>query len=262
MGYLCLSLFLVLAGGPFSGVTIHQGTMVKKSIPTYHLGPGGSALNGRRGTLEVSVPAKALIQWFRPTRYSLAAIFLVLGLMLMRGIYKELPGIRLNARWVARLGDGIFVLFLSVAAFGFVEYFMARYFNMTPFLNDEGALGVMAVAYFPAAAFFALFSSRQFGQSVEIKASGITVYSPDGTKSVPWEDVRGLELRGTFTVAGGDGFLAPRKMQTKLVLQTRQGPIELVEPGLKKIKTRIIRVLQEKSPPSLQGDISRIAEAW
>jgi hypothetical protein len=264
LGYLCLSLFLALAAGPFTGVTRVKETVVKKTVRTYYPGPGGGVISGHYGTTDIDVPEKttAPIKWFKSVRYTMAVLFLIIGVWAMRGVYRRLPGITLNPKPLARLNDGICVLFLALGAFCVVEYLMIEHFKMLPFLDDERAFAMIACAYIPVAVFLALFTTKQFGQSLEIREEGITVYAPGGSILIPWKNVKGFELKNTYGVTGGERALIPRKIQTKLLIQTPERAVELVEPGQKKVKTEVIRALREKAPSILQNAISGIAEKW
>ena len=180
----------------------------------------------------------------------------------MRGVYKRLPGISLNPQPLARLNDGICILFLALGAFCVVEYLMIEHFKMLPFPDDERAFGMIACAYVPVAVFLALFATKQFGQSIEVREDAITIYAPGESTSIPWENVKGFSLKDSFIAVERVGTMLPRKLQTKLHIDTAEGAVELTEPGLKKVKMKIIKALREKSPSDLQNAINGIEEEW
>ena len=72
--YLCLSMFLALAVGPFTEVTLVKETVVKKTVRTYYPGAGGGVISGHYGTTDIDVPEKitAPIKWFKKARFSFA----------------------------------------------------------------------------------------------------------------------------------------------------------------------------------------------
>jgi len=202
------------------------------------------------------------IQWFRISRYLFGAIFLFLGLFAMRGIYRKRPGINLNPGWAAIIGDGIFILFVGFGAYCLIEYGMSKYFAMTSFLGDEVVRGICSIAYLPVTAFCALFAANQFSQSVEVKNEGLRLHYPDGSKVLIWEDIQGFDLKESYTVVSRGGIMLPRKIQTKLIIQTTSGMTSLVEPGIKETKLKLISMIKDKAPERLQSDLERVSEEW
>ena len=209
-------------------------------------------------TERVRVP----MEWFTIARYGFAILFLVLGLWAMRGIYRKRPGIHLNPRWSAVVGDGLFILFSGFGAYCLIEYAMSRGFHMTPFLNEDVVRGMCAIGYLPVTAFFALFSANQFSQSVEVSDEGLSLHYPGGVRELKWEDIEGLDVRGSYTVVGRGGTMIPRKIQTKLVILTNRGEMTLVEPGSRKTKHKLISTIKENAPDRLQPDLEEIRKAW
>jgi len=258
LAYLCLSLFLALAAGPFTGTVELKGIKITKQIPVCRMGPAGSVR-----TMNIIVPVKRRIAWFDPVRFSLALVFCLLGLWLMRGMARSGPGIPLTPPWAIHLSDGIFIFFLAAGVFFIMDGILTVLFNTIPvFRYDRVIFNIMALGYIPVTAFCAWFASRQLGQGIEIKADKITLYSSGKSTPIPWKNIRGFDLKETWTVTGRGGVLMPGKMQTKLIIQAMPESVTVVEPGLKRIKAKIIRALKEKSPPVLQEDINKIAEKW
>lgn len=202
------------------------------------------------------------IEWFGVGRYFFAAVFLCFGLFFMKGIYRRRPGINLNPGWTAVIGDGIFILFVGFGAYCLVEYGMSKCFAMTSFMDDEVVRGLCSIAYLPVTAFCALFAANQFSQSVEVASEGLTLHYPGGSKVLTWEDIRGFDLKESYTVAGRGGIMLPRKLQTKLIIQTNDGITSLSEPGFKETKRLLIRTIKEKAPERLQPDLEKVSGAW
>ena len=202
------------------------------------------------------------IEWFKIGRYLFAAVFLCFGLFYMRGIYRRRPGINLNPGWTAVIGDGLFILFIGFGAYCLIEYGMSKCFAMTSFMDDEVVRGLCSIAYLPVTAFCALFAANQFSQSVEVASEGLTLHYPGGSKVLTWEDIQGFDLRNSYTVAGRGGAMMPRKLQTKLTIQTNDGITSLVEPEFKKIKWKLISTIAEKAPERLQPDLEKVSEEW
>ncbi|MBL7210819.1 MAG: DUF308 domain-containing protein [Desulfobacteraceae bacterium] len=202
------------------------------------------------------------IQWFRISRYLFGAIFLFFGLYAMWGIYKKRPGINLNPGWAAIIGDGIFILFVGFGAYCLIEYGMGKYFAMTSFLGDEVVRSICSIAYLPVTAFCALFAANQFNQSVEVENEGLRLHYPDGSKVLAWQDIQGFDLKESYTVVGRGGIMLPRKLQTKLIIQTTGGMTSLVEPGFKETKRKLISTIKDKAPERLQSDLEKVTEEW
>ncbi len=263
MAYVFLGVALALLLGPFTGVTVKKGVNVTKHIRTYHLGPGGSVVKGYFKTMDITVPAKIKISWFNPARYLLGLIFLLLGLGFARKLGRSLPGIRLNPRWAGIVGDGFFIAFIALGAFLILDTLMAIVVGMKPALKyDRGIFYMMTVAFFPVTAFFAWFAIQLMGQSLAVTPEEVIVYTYGKPDPIPWEDVRGFDLKETHVAVERDGFMMPRKLQTKLVIQTTRGAIELVEAGTKEIKERIIRELKRNAPDRLKEEIEGLGKVW
>ena len=202
------------------------------------------------------------IEWFGVGRYLFAAVFLFSGLFAMRGIYRRRPGINLNPGWTAVIGDGIFILFVGFGAYCLIEYGMSKCFAMTSFIDDEVVRGLCAIAYLPVTAFCALFAANQFSQSVEVEDDGLSLHYPGGLKVLIWEEIQGFDLKESYTVAGRGGAMLPRKLQTKLIIQSNDGITSLSEPGFKETKRVLIRTIKDKAPERLQSDLEKVSEAW
>ncbi len=263
LAYVFLGVALALLFGSFTGVTVKKGANATKHIRTYHLGPGGNVSRGSFTTMDITVPAKIRISWFNPARYSLGLVFLLLGLGFARQLGRSLPGIRLIPRWASTMGDGFFIAFIAFGAFLILDTLMVIVVGMRPALRyDRGIFYLMAVAFFPVTAFFAWFATQLMGQSLAVTPEEVIVYTYGKPDPIPWKDIRGFKLKETYVAVERIGILMPRKLQTKLVIQTTRGAIEFVEAGSKKIKERIIRKLERNAPGRLKGDIASVGERW
>ncbi len=194
----------------------------------------------------------------RIIRYILAAVFLLSGLTLIRRVYKIPPGIPINPRWAAITVDTVFVLFLSIMAYCMVAYGLKRFTGITSYLYNPVAMGIAAAAYIPVIIFCSYFAFNLSVQSIEIGDEGVRVHHPANVLFSAWKNIQGLELKETYTVAGGSEFRAPRKLQTKLVIHATHGDMELFEPGLKKTKSALINELKNNAPQRLQGEIGKL----
>ncbi|BCL61735.1 hypothetical protein DGMP_24280 [Desulfomarina profundi] len=191
-------------------------------------------------------------------RYILAAVFLLPSLTLIRRGYTKQPGIPINPRWVAITADMVFILFLSIMAYCVVAYGWNKFTGTTPYLYDPVAMMTATVVYIPVIIFCAYFTSNLSAQSVEIGDEGIRVHYPANVLFAAWKSIQDFDLKETYTVAGASKFKAPRKLQTKLVIHTNHGDMDLFEPGLKKTKSALINKLKNNAPQCLQEKIEKL----
>ena len=262
--YIFLSMFLALAFGPFGGNPFDEPYQEHVSYGS-HFGKeeiARKSLIEQAMSLDIGgrIDIKDILQkpQIKFSRYILAVVFFLSGLVLLKKAYKTRPGIAINPRWAAVTGDMIFILFLGFAAYCVIAYGLEKFTGASPYLYDPTAMWMTALAYVPVVVFVSFFASNFSGQSIEIGDDGITTHYPEAVQFVPWGDIHGFELKETCTVVGGSELLAPRKMQTKLVLHTRNGDLELFEPGLKKTKSLLISGLRKYAPERLQEGISQL----
>ncbi|PLX81987.1 MAG: hypothetical protein C0616_03295 [Desulfuromonas sp.] len=180
----------------------------------------------------------------------------------MCGIYRPGPGLQLNPGWAARFGDVLFTLFLSFCAYCSLEFGFGALFDMVPFLDDEAVVAVSGLGFLPAALVFAVFTTGQFGQSVEVGDDGVRVHVAGSSDFAGWESVRGFELSDSYSLAGGADMAYARKFQTKLVIRTDQGDLTLVEAGQKRVKRSILQEFRRYAPERLHDDLDAVEVAW
>ncbi len=194
-------------------------------------------ISGRQETVteRVVTPLKG----FNIIRYILAAVFLFFGLFTIRRVYGHRAGIRLNPVWSAVLGDCIIVLFMGFGAYCLVDYILVRLFEMESLAPDPIVRGMCAIAYLPVTGFFSLFSANLGDQGLEIEKDGVRIHYPASERFLPWEAIKGFDLRETRVMVSRVGILTSRKLQTKLIIITHEDENSLVEPGLRKTKSKI-----------------------
>ncbi len=202
------------------------------------------------------------LPYFDTARYSLAALLLVLGIVALRNVYLKGPGIRLNPIWSAVTGDTLIILFLSFGAFCLLDTALIHIFHAIPAFPDDIVRGMCSVAYLPVVFFFAVFAANLGEQSVTIAERGLLLHYPGKNLFLDWEAIKGIRLKETSVLVGRSGFLLPRKLQTKLIIETEDGDKGLFEPGLRRTKGRIISELRAKAPERLQRDLGQISQEW
>jgi hypothetical protein len=58
------------------------------------------------------------------------------------------------------------------------------------------------------------------------------------------------------------GWLAPRRLQSELVIKGPENELRLYEPGPRRAKRELVAALRRQAPPRLRPDLERIARQW
>ena len=188
-------------------------------------------------------------------------LLLALGLWAMKGLYARRPGFMVTPHWAALLGDALFVVAGGVGAYGLCELAFHAWLGVIPLL-DEAVRSVMALMLLPCLAVFAAYNTNATTQSLVVTEEGVTRWGPAGGRYLPWERITGFSLRETHLLVGRLGMAVPRRLQTKLVIQTQQGEVTLFEPGLKTTKQSILNALEGLAPDRLVNEIAALRGKW
>ncbi len=208
----------------------------------------------RRGPVLREVPG------LKAGRLVLGGALFVAGIWLLRRRYRPRRGVAVAPGWVVVLADVLYILTGGMGAYGLCYYLLNRWWGVvTPW--DQMALEFVAMAYLPGLAMLAGFASQWSAQSLEVDERGLTRHGPGGRRFTPWDQVRGFDLEETALLVGRGDMLLPRHLQTKLVIKTADGAVNLFEPGAK-AKRKLLGLLKRQAPPRLQGDIERLAGEW
>jgi len=262
LAYLCLSLCLALAAGPYTGVTKQKGIEAARHLPRYLIGPSGSVLDGHDRAGGVALSQETKIPWFNPVRYSLSFAFLLWGLWWMRRATVSGLDISLSSPWVVFLRDGIFILFLALGVFFILDRLLAHGLRTIPlFRADRVIFNMVAIGMIPVTAFCAWFASR-LNQSLRVSEKGITLMTSGESRFLPWSDIRGFDVRESRILMGGEGWAASRPLQRCLVIQTSREPSSIAEPAFKSTKKKIVEHLKATAPARLHSDLARAAHSW
>ena len=262
LGYLLISLSLALTFGSFGSNPFAKkyDPIQRESFCRHYPQSCKGAEKDNSDILFVAYPKLAYL------KYVFGSILLLLGIVILIKGYKNQVGIHINPKTVAITVDIINILFLGFAAYCVWAFLFHHLTEARIYLYDYDGnklvLDMIAFSYIPAVAITAFFTSNIAGQSIEINSEGVTVHYPGGSEHFAWNNIVHLKINETFTVAGGEGMLFPRKMQTKLLVKSQKKSMELFEPGLEKIKKKIIAHLQQFAPTRLQDDIARLAKEW
>jgi len=190
-----------------------------------------------------------------------AALLLLIGVWLARGVYRRGPGIAINPVWAGVFADLVFILALGFAALGLVDYFQVNWLGAMP-LMDEALRAATSLMYLPCLLLMAWFAGNLAGQSLEITPAGLVRRGPGGEEKMSWDDILGFELKDSNLLTARGDMVLPRRLQTLLVIKTKQGEAAVFEPGRRSTKKKIIAALGETAPKRLRADIQRAAEQW
>ena len=262
LGYLLISLAIALTFGPFDGNPFAKkyDPVQRERFCRQYPQSCESVKKENNHKLFVTYPKLAYL------KYLFGTILFFFGIVALRKSYKHLPGIRISTNTIAVIEDIIGIFFLSFAAYCVWAYFFHHLTEAKIYLYDyDGdALGLDMTAFFfvPVTVVLSFFASNITGQSIEIDSEGITVHYPKDSVNLKWNEIDGFILHDTFTVIGGEGWILPRHMQTKLSVKTNKDTFSVYEPGLKKTKKKITALLRQYAPSALQNDIEKLSNEW
>ena len=268
IGYIFLSMFLALLFGPYDGNPFNHPYHSQNSNDR-QLSKDRNALKSLvdesmalDGTEKLNIKDILQKPEVRFPRYSLALIFLLSGIIFIRKSYVKKPGIPIKPRWGGFASDLICIMFLTISAYCVISYGLNYFTDADPYLYDQVAMGIGAIAYIPAVFLCTYFASNICSQYIDAGKDGVRIYYPEGGQFASWKDINGFDLKETFIVEGNSNLPNSRKMQTKLVIHTSNGDIGLFEPALKKTKSELINLLRNKAPNILQYEIDKLDDNW
>jgi hypothetical protein len=259
LSYLLLSLGIALLAGPYYNVPFsdRETTKVSDFCVKY---PASCELS------EVEKRSKAFFKndIFTIMKYAISLLLIGFGSVLFRKIYLDKhSGIMLTPQWASILNDTLSMLFLTLAAYCIWAWGFHLLFNVESYLcKDEVVMTASSIFYIVLLLVLAFFVSNLTSQSIEISGSGLILHYPEQDITLQWKDITGFKVYDTFTVTGGEGWAAPRQLQSKLSIQIENDSFGLYEPGLKRTKKQIIQSLRENAPERLQKDISILEKEW
>jgi len=133
---------------------------------------------------------------------------------------------------------------------------------MDTYFNDMVFTQMGALFYVPAIIIFTFFNAKQFSQSVEITKEGITIYYPKNEIFIKWQQIENFELYTSYLAVSRFDFPIPKKLQIYLVIKTEKESYNLVEPGLKSTKKKVLFALKDNCQENLLPQIDKITYKW
>lgn len=190
-------------------------------------------------------------------------VALAAGLMLFFGLYRGKAGILVNPQWVAMLWDGITAALLIVAAYPVADTMLVKILHLAPSITDDFSVFMGNFCFYFGAPFVALYTSRFTGQSVRFDENGIEMNGLGGRQFLSWSDFHSVDLSNEYVAVGRVGVAVPKKLQTGLKIQGKQGQeMFMNEPQLKSVKARISNELLQFLPQQFRDEVERKLKAW
>ena len=189
------------------------------------------------------------------------AAALIMGLLLMTGLYLKKPGIMIAKTWSVLLWD-IIVIFSSVFFFyGAMDFLFMKLFD-TGTASEEFIqfMGVFWVFIgIPATAFFI---SASAAQAVTINEEGVYLNGLFSKKFVAWGNLKAIRVSEMYSLKQAGGVAAPKRLVKVMRLQGETSAITLMEPPLQSTKQRILDALLTHAPEQWKETIEEQGKAW
>ncbi len=194
----------------------------------------------------------------------MGVIFLLLGLLLLRGLYMPpSKGIQIGKRTTMIIWD---VLIMVIAIFftsAFFDGMLVHYFQTTLVWGDaemELFMGIFWVIL--ANPIMALFTTATAAQTVWITQKGIAVKSLFSQKSIAWSDVINMKVSEYYSIRKLHRFYAPRKLMKVLKIYGVDSTLRIMEPPLVSTKEEILDMLILYAPETLKKTIFDLSKEW
>ncbi|MFH1039450.1 MAG: hypothetical protein V1789_12370 [PVC group bacterium] len=188
-------------------------------------------------------------------------VFLLIGILLITGLYREKTGIMIAKRWGIVLWDVISICVSGFFLYGVIDLALVKVFG-TPTATEEFLqfMGVFWVVF--AIPVLAFLISATAAQAVEIDGKGIRLDGLFTERFIPWEELRGIEVTELRSVKRAGGFTAPKRLMKIMWLTGDSSSITLMEPPLKSTKQRIFEALTAHAPAEWKGTIEEEGKTW
>jgi hypothetical protein len=194
-------------------------------------------------------------------RKIVGAVSLIIGLLLMMGLYLKKRGIMIAKTGSVLLWD-IIVICISVFFFyGAIDLLFMKLFKTG--MGSEEFIQFMGVFWvfigIPAAA---LFIGASAAQAVTINKKGIYLNGLFSKRFISWNDLKDIKVSEMYSGRKVGGITAPRQLMKIMRLEGEISSITLMEPPLKSTKKRILDALFTHAPEKWKEIIKEQGKAW
>ncbi|MBW1782159.1 MAG: hypothetical protein JRL30_15645 [Deltaproteobacteria bacterium] len=207
------------------------------------------------GRVNLPVPGLAL------GRRLAGAASLIMGLLLMTGLYLKKQGIMIAKTWSVLLWDIIVICFSVFFLYGAIDLLFMKLFETG--MGTEEFIQFMGVFWvFLGIPAVALFISASAAQAVTISEKGIYLNGLFSKIFVSWDDLKDIEVSEMYSPKKVGGITAPRQLMKIMRLEGETSSITLMEPPLKSTKKRILDALLTHAPEKWKAIIEEQGKAW
>ncbi len=194
-------------------------------------------------------------------RKIVGALSLIMGLLLMTGLYLKKQGIMIAKTWNVFLWDIIVICVSILFLYGALDLLFMKLFETG--MGTEEFIQFMGVFWvflgIPAAA---LFIGASAAQAVTINEKGVSLDGLFSKIFVSWGDLKDIEVSEMYSVKKAGGMIAPKQLMKIMRIDGETTSITLMEPPLKSTKKRILDALLTYAPEKWKEIIEEQGKVW
>ena len=189
------------------------------------------------------------------------AASLIMGLLLMMGLYLKKQGIMIAKTWSVLLWDIILICISVFFFYGAIDLLFMKLFQTG--MGTEEFIQFMGVFWvFVVIPVMALFISASAAQAVTINETGIYLNGFFSKKFVSWDDLKDIEVSEIYSVKKAGEITAPKQLMKVMRLEGETSSITLMEPPLKSTKKCILDALLTHAPEKWKEVIEEQGKVW
>jgi len=189
------------------------------------------------------------------------ALFLIIGLLLMEGLYRKKQGIMIAKMWGVLLWDIIVICISVFFLYGALDLLFMKLFE-TGMVTEEFIQFMGVFWVFFAIPAVSLFIAATAAQAVTINERGIYLDGLFSKIFVSWDDLKDIDVSEIHSVKRAGGIIAPKQLMKIMCLKGETSSITLMEPPLKSTKKRILDALLTHAPEKWKEIIEEKGKAW
>lgn len=194
-------------------------------------------------------------------RKIVGAVSLIIGLLLMIGLYLKKQGIMIAKTWNVLIWDIIVICVSVFFLYGAMDLLFMKLFETG--MGTEEFIQFMGVFWvFLGIPAIALFISASAVQAVTINEKGVYLNGLFSKIFVSWDDLKDISVSEMYTAKKAGGITAPKQLMKIMRFEGETSSITLMEPPLKLTKKRILDALLTHAPGKWKEIIEEQGKAW
>ena len=194
-------------------------------------------------------------------RKIVGAASLIMGLLLITGLYLKKQGIMIAKTWSVLLWDIIVICVSVFFLYGAIDLLFMKLFE-TGMVTEEFIQFMGVFWVFFAIPAVSLFIAATAAQAVTINERGIYLDGLFSKIFVSWDDLKDIEVSEMYSVKKAGAILAPKQLMKIMRLEGETSSITLMEPPLKSTKKRILDALITHAPEKWKEIIEEQGKVW